>query len=426
MSFINSLKHAWNAFTGKDLYEYQLIDTGPGNSIRPDRVAVSYGRERSLITAVYNRIALDCSQVQLEHVKLDEHGRYLETMASDLNERLTFEANKDQTGAAIVHDIVMSMFEEGVVAVCPTETSIDPNKGDSYKINSMRTAKIVEWYPNYVKVRIYDDITAQFVERIYKKSAVAIIENPFAPIMNEPNSTVNRLNRKLALMDAIDEQSGAGKLDLIIQLPYVIKGEARKKQAEIRRKELETQLAGSKYGIAYTDGTEHVTQLNRPLENNLMKQIEYLTNLAYSQLGITTSIMDGSADEKTMTNYRYRIISLIMDTIARELCRKFLTKTARSQRQSITYFQDPFTLVAPTQLADIADKFTRNEILSSNEIRQMIGRKPSQDPQADELRNKNLNKQSGQVPPTTKEEGPEEKIDNTNANLNEGENQNGV
>jgi len=389
-SFRSRIKNAWNVFMNKDpSIEYR--DYGIGYSYRPDRPMFTRGNERSIVTSVYNRIALDVSSVAIRHVRLDNNNRYLEDINSGLNNCLSLEANVDQTGRAFIQDVVMSMFDEGCVAIVPVDTDINPNVSDSYKINSMRTGKILEWKPRHVKVRLYNDLTGRKEEVIAPKDIVAIIENPLYAVINEPNSTMQRLIRKLNLLDVVDEQSSSGKLDLIIQLPYIIKSEARRQQAENRRRDIERQLSGSKYGIAYTDGTEHITQLNRSVENNLMKQIEYLTSMLYSQLGITTSILDGTADEKTMLNYNNRTVEPILSAIVDEMKRKFLTKTARTQHQSIMFFKDPFKLVPVNDIAEIADKFTRNEIMSSNEIRQIIGMKPSNDPRADELRNKNLN-----------------------------------
>ena len=345
---------------------------------------------------VYNRLALDTAAVGIKHIRMDKNERFSEVVDSGLNECLTIGANIDQTSRAFIQDIVMSMFDEGCVAIVPVETTLNPKITGSYDINSLRTGKIVNWYPKHVTVRVYNEETGNKEDVTLPKSMVSIIENPFYAVMNAPNSTLQRLIRKLVLLDDIDEQSGAGKLDLIIQLPYTIKSEARREQAEKRRKDIEMQLAGSKYGIAYTDGTEHVTQLNRPLENNLMKQIEYLTNLLFSQLGLTQSIMDGTADEKTMLNYYDRTIEPIISAITDEMKRKFLTKTARTQGQSIKYFRDPFKLVPVSEIAEIADKFTRNEIASSNEIRQVIGWTPSKDPKADELRNSNISAPSNE------------------------------
>lgn len=366
-------------------------DFGMSSYYRPDRPRFTRGNEQSIVTSVYNRIALDVASVAIRHVRLDENDRYLEDIDSGLNSCLSLEANVDQTGRALIQDLVMSMFDEGCVALVPVDTDEDPENTDSYKIESMRTGKIIEWKPRHVRVRLYNDRTGMKEEVWLRKDKIAIIENPLYAVINEPNSTMQRLIRKLNLLDVVDEQSSSGKLDLIIQLPYVIKTEARRQQAENRRKDIENQLAGSKYGIAYTDGTERITQLNRSVENNLMKQIEYLTSMLYSQLGITTTILDGTADEQTMLNYNNRTIEPILSAIVDEMKRKFLTKTARSQRQSIAFFRDPFCLVPVNNLAEIADKFTRNEIMTSNEFRQIVGMKPSKDPRADELRNKNLN-----------------------------------
>ena len=388
-------KKAWNIFRNKDpSYEYR--DLGVSYSYRPERIRFTRGNERTIVTSIYNRIALDVSSITLQHVRLDENGRYLNTINSGLNNCLTLEANIDQTSREFIQDVVMSMFDEGCVAIVPVDidTDIDPEDSGSYDIYTMRTGKILEWYPRHVKVRVYNDQTGYKEDVIRSKETVAIIENPFYSIMNEPNSMVQRLIRKLNLLDVVDEQTSSGKLDLIIQLPYIIKTDARRQQAEKRRKDIEDQLAGSKYGIAYTDGTEKITQLNRSVENNLLKQIEYLTNLVYGQLGITTSIMDGTADERTMLNYNNRTVEPIVSAIVDSMKRRFLTKTARTQKQSIIFFRDPFRLVPVTDLAEIADKFTRNEIMTSNEIRQIVGMKPSDDPSADELRNKNLNQTS--------------------------------
>ena len=388
------LKHAWNAFRNRDPTQVpsERRDMGYGSYTRQDRVRMHVTNERSVIISVYNRIAIDASAVNIQHVRLDENGRFVETINSGLNEILTSEANIDQSNRAFIQDMVMSMFDEGVVAVVPVDTTIDPKISGSFDIQTMRTARIVSWFPKHVRVRLYNENKGIQEELTLPKSQVAIIENPLYSVMNEPNSTLKRLLKKLSILDAIDEQSGSGKLDLIIQLPYVIKTPARREQAETRRKDIEMQLSGSKYGIAYTDGTERITQLNRPAENNLMKQIEYLTKMLYSQLGLTESVFDGTADEKTMLNYNNRTVVPILTAINAEFKRKFLTKTARTQRQSIEYFRDAFSLVPVTELANIADKFTRNEILSSNEVRSVIGYKPSKDPAADELRNKNINK----------------------------------
>lgn len=404
-SLKDRLQHAWNAFTGNDT-RVQYKDIGGGYGIRPDRPRLSRGNERSIITAIYNRIALDVSAIKIQHVRLDSNGGLLEVIDSGLNRALTVEANIDQTGRELIQDIVLSMFDEGVVAVVPVDTTLNPKLTGSYDIETMRTGKILEWYPEHVRVRLYNEKTGRREEIVLPKKMVAIIQNPFYTVMNEPNSTLQRLIRKLSLLDAVDEQSSASKLDLIVQLPYTIKSEARKQQAEERRKDIEMQLAGSKYGIAYIDSTERVTQLNRSLENNLLKQIEYLTTILYSQLGITEEIIKGTADEKTMLNYYNNTIEPCLSAITHNMKRKFLTKTARTQNQSITYFRDPFSLVPVNQIADIADKFTRNEILSSNELRAIVGYKPVADDRANELRNKNLNQSPDAAPPvTTDEEG---------------------
>lgn len=395
MRFSDRLKHSWNAFFSRDpTYIYR--DTGPSYSYRPDRPRFTRGNERSIVTSIYNRIALDVAAVSIQHVRLDDSGRFLEPINSGLNNCLTLEANVDQTSRAFIQDVVISMFDEGCVAIVPVDTSSDPEKG-SYDIETMRTGQIIEWYPRHVKVRVYNDRTGQKEDIVCSKDTVAIIENPLFAVINEPNSTMQRLIRKLNLLDYIDEQSGSGKLDLIIQLPYIIKTDARRQQAEQRRRDIEEQLSGSKYGIAYTDGTERITQLNRSVENNLMKQIEYLTSMLNSQLGITTTIMDGTADEKTMLNYNNRTIEPIVSAIVDAMKRTFLTKTARSQKQSILFFRDPFKLVPVNDLAEIADKFTRNEIMTSNEIRQIVGMRPSDDPKADELRNSNINQSNEEL-----------------------------
>jgi hypothetical protein len=393
MSFGSRLKHAWNAFTGNIQMNYR--DLGMGYSYRADRPRMSRGNERSIVTSVYNRIALDVAALNVQHVRLDENGRFLSVIDDGLNNCLTLEANIDQTARSFIQDVVVSMFDEGSVAIVPVDTTTDPNVSGSYDIQSLRVGQILDWYPQYIRARVYNEQTGRKEDIVVPKSAVAIIENPLYAVINEPNSTMQRLIRKLNLLDVIDEQSGSGKLDLIIQLPYVIKTEARRQQAENRRKDIENQLSGSKYGIAYTDGTEHITQLNRSVNNNLMSQIEYLTSMLYSQLGITQSILDGTADEKTMLNYNNRTIEPIISAIVDEMKRKFLTKTARSQHQSISFFRDQFKLVPVNDIAEIADKFTRNEIMTSNEIRQVVGMKPSEDPRADELRNKNLSAPSG-------------------------------
>ena len=396
MGIRDRLQHAWNAFVYNNNNYVDPQNLGGLSTFKPDRVHFSRGVERSIVTSVYNRLALDVSSIAIKHVRLDENGRFKEEVDSGLQNCLNVEANIDQTGRAFLQDVVMSMLDEGCVAIVPVDTTIDPAKSGSYEINTMRTGKILEWYPAHVRVRVYNDRKGIHEELVLPKSSVAIIENPLYAVINEPNSTMQRLIRKLNLLDVVDEQTSSGKLDLIIQLPYVIKTDARRKQAEERRKDIEMQLSGSKYGIAYTDGTERITQLNRPAENNLMKQVEYLTSMLYSQLGLTQSIMDGSADDKTMLNYYNRTVEPILAAITDEIKRKFLTKTARAQKQTVMYFRDPFKLTPVVDLAEIADKFTRNEIMTSNEIRQIVGMKPADDPSADELRNKNLN-QSNEV-----------------------------
>ncbi len=394
-SVFSRMRKAWNVFTGRDTvrdYSYR----GIGSSFRPDRIRLTGGNERTIITSVLNRIAMDCATIDIKHVKLDKEGRYKEDMDSDLNTCLTLESNIDQSARSFRQDIYLSLLDEGCVAIVPVDTSTNPDTG-SYDIITMRTGKIVDWYPAHVKVQLYNDRKGKTEEIMVPKTTVAIVENPLYAVINEPNSVLRRLIRKLNILDVIDEQSGSGKLDLIIQLPYVIKSETRRQQAEKRRKDIEDQLSGSKYGIAYTDGTERITQLNRAVENNLMKQIEYLTSMLYSQLGINQQILDGSANEETMLNYYNRTIEPIVSAVVDEMKRKFLTKTARSQDQSIMSFRDPFKLVPVKELAEISDKMTRNEIMSSNEIRQTIGMKPSKDPAADELRNKNLNQAVDQI-----------------------------
>lgn len=411
------LKHAWNAFFNKDPTDY-FKNVGTSYTYRPDRPRLTRGNERSIVTSVYNRIALDASSVSIQHVRLDENNRFLSVIDSGLNNCLTVEANLDQTGRAFIQDIVMSMLDEGSVAIVPVDTTFNPEITGSYDILSMRTGQILEWYPSHVKVRVYNEKTGRKEDIVVPKSTVGIVENPLYAVINEPNSTMQRLIRKLNLLDVVDEQSSSGKLDLIIQLPYVIKTDARRQQAEKRRQDIADQLAGSKYGIAYTDGTERITQLNRPVENNLMKQIEYLTSMLYSQLGITQSILDGTADDKTMLNYYNRTIEPILSAIVDEMKRKFLTKTARSQLQSILFFRDPFKLVPVSDISEIADKFTRNEIMTSNEIRKIIGMKPSDDPKADELRNKNLSQpKDDQTDPSNDATG--EKIEMKNNELKE-------
>ena len=387
-SFGERLRHAWNAFNGNQQIQYR--DIGSSYSYRPDRVRLSCRNERSIVTSVYNRIAMDIAAIKIRHVYTDDDGNFVSFINSGLDNCLSFEANIDESGRSFIQDVVLSMLDEGVVAIVPIDTDIDPDITKGYDILSMRTGQIIDWYPRHVRVRVYDDRTGQKRDVLMAKSNVAIVENPLYSVVNEPNSTMQRLIRKLVLLDAIDEQSGSGKLDLIIQLPYVVKTQARREQAEERRKEIENQLTGSKYGIAYTDGTEHITQLNRPVENNLMKQIEYLTSMLYSQLGINQSVLDGTADDKAMTNYYARTCEPIVSAIVDSLKRTFLSKTARTRKQSIMYFRDPFSLVPLSELSELADKLTRNEIMSSNEIRQKIGLKPSNDPDADKLKNKNI------------------------------------
>lgn len=413
-TFRDRLKHAWNAFLSRDppnedQYEYK--DLGYSSYVKPDRIRLTRGNERSIITAIYNRIALDCAGVNFEHARLDDNGRYVESMKSGLNYCLNVEANVDQTGRSLIQDAVMSMLDEGCVAIVPTDTSIDPSVSTAYDILEMRTAKILTWYPEHIKVRIYNERDGKSYEITVPKKMTAIIENPFYSVMNERNSVMQRLIRKLNLLDIMDEENSSGKLDLIIQLPYIIKTEARKQQAENRRKDIETQLRDSKYGIAYTDGTEHITQLNRAVENKLLDQISYLTDMLYGQLGVTKEILNGTASQEVMMNYMSRVIEPIVSAITLEMNRKFLTKTARSQKQSVVFFTDPFKLVPVVNLAGIADTFTRNEIMSSNEIRQIIGLKPAIDPKADELRNKNMYPEKNETFPETGEtEEEEEKI----------------
>lgn len=390
------LMHRWNAFIGnRDPTKYRQVEYY-GYPSRPDRPRLTRGNERSIVNSVFNRIALDAAEIAIKHVRLDDEDRYLETIDSGLNNCLSLEANIDQTGRAFIHDVVLSMIDEGCVAMVPIETDDDPGDGErTFEVLSMRTAKITEWRPRHVKVNVYNEFKGAKEDVLLPKTMVGIVESPLASVVNEPNSTLQRLIRKLNLLDAIDEQSGSGKLDLIIQLPYAVKSPLKREQAEQRRQDIENQLTGSKYGIAYTDATEHITQLNRPVENNLMKQIEYLTSMLYSQLGITQAVLDGTADETTMLNYYNRTIEPIISAIVDEMKRKFLSKTARTRKQSIMFFRDPFKLVSVEKLADIADTMTRNEIMTSNEIRQKIGMKPSSDPSADELRNKNLSAPSG-------------------------------
>ena len=389
MGIKDRLQHAWNAFANKDP-TYGSYGGYGGYSYRPDRPRFSRGNERSIVTAVLNKISIDCAAINIEHVRLDDNNRFVEVMNTGLNKCLTLEANIDQTGRAFIQDVVMSLMDEGCIAIVPVETTLNPNISGGFDITNMRVGKVLEWYPDKVSIRVYNEKTGQKQDIVMPKNTVSIVENPLYAVMNEPNSTMQRLIRKLNILDAIDEQSGSGKLDLIIQLPYLVRSQQRKQQAEERRKAIEDQLSNSKYGVAYTDGTEHVTQLNRSVENNLMSQIEYLTSMLYGQLGITASILDGTADEKTMLNYYNRSIEPIISAIVDEMKRKFLSKTARAQGQSIKFFRDPFKLVPINDIAEIADKFTRNEILTSNEIRQGMGIPPSKDPKADQLVNSNI------------------------------------
>ena len=404
-SFGDRLRHAWNVFNGRDPTPTR---GGTVSFYRPDRPRFTRGNERSIVTSIYNRIGMDVASLTFNHVRLDDSGRYKENIESGLNSCLNLAANKDQTGRAFIQDVVMSMLDEGCVAIVPVDTTLNPKVTGSYDIESMRVGKVIEWYPDSVQVRLYNDRKGEKEEIVLPKSMVAIVENPLFSVMNEPNSTLQRLIRKLNLLDIVDEQSSAGKLDLIIQLPYVIKSEARRTQAEQRRKQIEEQLAGSKYGIAYADGTERITQLNRSVENNLLKTIEYLTNMLYGQLGLSQAVMDGTADEKQMLNYNNRTIEPIASAIVDAMRWKFLTKTARSQGQSIMFFRDPFRLVPVENIAEIADKFTRNEIMSSNEFRQVIGMKPSDDPKADELRNANISAPNEEAIPLSDEENPQD------------------
>lgn len=410
-NFLDNLKHAWNVLRNKEPTVH--YDVGPSYFYRPDRVRFSRGNERTIVTAIYNRIALDVAAVMIQHVQLDENGRYKETIPSGLNNCLNLEANLDQAARPFRQDIVMSMFDEGVIAIVPTDTTFDPSMTESYDVLTMRTAKILQWYPKHVKVQIYNEETGRKQEIVLPKKQVAIVENPLYAVINEPNSTMQRLIRKLSLLDAVDEQSGSGKLDLIIQLPYTIKSDARRQQADNRRKDIEKQLAGSKYGIAYTDATEKITQLNRPIENNLMKQIEYLTSMLFSQLGITQGILDGTADEQTMLNYWNQTIEPIVSAIVDEMKRKFLTKTARTQGKTIKFFRDPFKLVSLEKLATAADTFTRNQIMTRNEVRDKMFMKPSDDPMADKLINSNISQPADQNS-TPVETAPSETMEDEN------------
>lgn len=393
LSFGSRIRRAWNVFKNRDPMTDMSWRLGYGDSQRADRVILSSNNEKTIVNAIYNRIALDVASLKFRHVRLDENERFKTEMSTGLNEVLKTEANLDQSGRAFVHDMVLSMIDEGVVAAVPVETTDDPEVSNSYDILQMRVGPIVEWYPQHVKVRLYNSVTGRRQDFTFRKRDVAILENPFYAVMNAPNSTLQRLIRKLRLLDVIDEQAGSGKLDLIIQLPYTIRSEARQQQAEVRRKSVEDQLAGNKLGIAYIDSTEKVIQLNRSVENNLLKQVEYLTSMLYSQLGFSQSILDGTADEQTMLNYQNKTVEPLASTITDEFKRKFLTKTARTQGQSVMFFTEPFRITPVSQIAEIADKFTRNEILTSNEIRQIIGIKPSDDPKADELHNSNLNQE---------------------------------
>ena len=421
--FAERLSSAWNAFMNRDpTPDPYSIDYGEVSysSFNPYRVRLSRGNERTIVTSIYNRIALDVAQVKFQHVRLDDNGYFIKVMDSGLNDCLTISANKDQTARAFIQDVVMSMFDEGTIAVVPIDTDRDPEEG-SFDIESMRVGKIIEWSPDYVKINVYNDRTGRHEDVWFAKKDVAIIENPLYAIMNEPNSTLQRLIRKLLLLDVVDEQSGSGKLDMIIQLPYLVKTETKRQQADQRKKDIEMQLTGSKYGIAYIDATEKITQLNRSLENNLLPQIEYLTNIVYGQLGITTAILDGTADEQTMMNYYSRTVEPIVSAIADEMKRKFLTKTAITQKQSIAFFKDPFKLVPTTKMAELADKFTRNAIMSSNEMRQIVGLLPVDDPRANELSNKNLNQATGETFPTVvPQEGEEVGYQDENGNPQEG------
>lgn len=417
IGFGTRLKHAWNAFMNKDPTKVIYREIGSGYSYKPDRVRFSRGAEKSIVTSVYNRIAMDVAAIDVRHVLLDENGRFLEEKDSALNNCFSLEANLDQTSRAFMQDVVMSMMDEGCVAIVPTDTTSDPDSGmdGAFDINEMRTGRIVQWYPAYVKVEVYNEHTGQKQEIICSKRSVAIIENPLYAIMNEPNSTMQRLIRKLGLLDVVDERNSSGKLDLIIQLPYMVKSDARKQQAEERRKMIEDQLVGSKYGVAYIDATEHITQLNRPLENNLMAQVQYLQETLYAQLGITKEILNGTADDKAMLNYNNRTVEPIIAAIVDEMKRKFLSKTARSQRQSIMYFRNPFRLIPVDQIAEMADKMTRNEIMTSNEFRQIVGLKPSDDPDADVLRNKNLNQSNVDL----QQQNPNQQFDPNNIDQNQ-------
>lgn len=414
------LKHSWNAFMNRDptRNEYNI---GPSYSYRPDRPRLTRGNERSIITAIFNRIALDVSTINIKHCVLDDNGRFQSVKDSGLNNCLNLEANLDQTGRAFIQDVVMSMLDEGCVAIVPVDTTFNPYETSGFDILSMRTGKILEWYPEHVKVQVYNERTGKKEDIVLPKRSVGIVENPLYAVINEPNSTMQRLSRKLSLLDMVDDKNSSGKLDMIIQLPYVIKTPARREQAETRRKDIEMQLAGSKYGIAYVDGTEKITQLNRPVENNLMSQVEYLTNMVYSQLSFTQSILEGTADEQTMLNYNNRCIEPIISAIVDEMKRKFLSKTARTKSQTIMFFRDPFRLVPINNIAEIADKFTRNEILTSNEIRQIIGMKPSSDPKADQLVNSNISQPNEKQDTVTPDTNVTDEINEEGGNSQNGE-----
>lgn len=403
-TFGSRLKNAWNAFTSQESVESELYKIGPSYGVNPSMLRFGITTEKSIITPIYTRIAIDAAAIGIKHAKQDQNGRFIGDVESRLNNCLTLEANIDQTGRALIQDIVTTMFEHGTVAIVPVNTVRDPLKTDSFDILTIRVGVITQWYPKHIKALVYDDSTGEKREIILPKRIVAIVQNPLYSIMNEPNSTLKRLSHKLNLMDSVDDLSSSGKLDLIIQLPYVVKTEARREEAVKRAKDIEMQLTTNKYGIAYIDGTEKITQLNRSVENNLLTQVTYLTNSLYSQLGLTEEVFNGTADEKTMLNYYNRTIEPILSAITDSMKRVFLTKTARTQNQTIMFFRDPFRLVPVSELAEIADKFTRNEILSSNDVRAIIGIEPAEDPGADELRNKNLNKGIVSEPPILGEE----------------------
>lgn len=410
LTFGQRLKHAWNAFQNRDPTYFVGHNEymGYSSSYRPDKARLGMGREKSIIASIYNRISIDVAAIEIRHVRLDQNGSYKEDIDSRLNECLTVEANMDQTGRSLIQDIVLSMFDEGCVAVLPVEADFDPTETGSYEIYKLRTGKILEWYPSNVRVKSYNELTGQHEELLVPKKMVAIIENPLYTVMNEPNSTLQRLIRKLNLLDTIDEQNGSNKLDLIIQLPYTIRSAARREQANRRLKDIEMQLTSTKYGIAYADATEHIIQLNRAVENNMLPQVEYLTKMLYNQLGMTEEVFNGTADEQTQLNYYSKTIEPILSAIVEEMKRKWLTKTARTQGQSIMYFRNPFKLISVENVANVADTFTRNEIMTSNEIRAIIGMKPSSDPAANELRNKNLNQSNNE---SKSEASVEEPID---------------